>query len=122
MSFTARKGLHFETRARSFLEAQGLTWLESNFRCRLGEIDLIMSEDQCVCFIEVRYRRSKGYGGAGASITRSKQLKIIRAAQVYLSQHRSLQNRALRFDALLFEPDFDGEMTCHWIKNAFYAE
>ena len=122
MSFTLRKGSHYEDNARKFLRKQGLQLIESNFRCRLGEIDLIMQHDDCVCFVEVRFRKSGDYGGAGASITVAKQRKIIRAARFYLAQNAALANRPLRFDALLIEPGPDGRPDYNWIQNAFYAE
>ena len=122
MSFRLRKGLHYEANAREYLEKQGLKSITSNFRCRQGEIDLIMLDGDCVCFVEVRYRQRDDYGGAGASITAAKQRKIVRAAQFYLAGQQRLANRAVRFDALLIEPDATGRPDCNWIQNAFYAE
>ena len=56
MNFNLRKGLRFEDQARQYLSARGLKLLESNYRCRFGEIDLIMRDAQTLCFIEVRFR------------------------------------------------------------------
>ena len=122
MNFNLRKGLRYETQARDYLQARGLRLLQSNFRCRLGEIDLIMDHADCICFIEVRYRDSLHYGGASASITRAKQRKIVKAALFYLSGHHSLAQRALRFDALLLQRQADDRLDFDWIQNAFYAE
>ena len=102
-----RKGLRFEDRARRYLQSRGLGLLEKNFRSRFGEIDLIMTEGDTLCFIEVKYRRSTGYGGAATSIPRSKRRKLIKTALFYLACNRQLGQRPARFD---------------WIKNAFYAE
>lgn len=122
MSFSLRKGLRYEARARDYLLAHGLRLLEANFRCRFGEIDLIMEHADCVCFVEVRYRESLDYGGASASITRVKQRRIVKAALFYLSRHTRLAQRALRFDALLLQRETDDRLEFDWIQNAFYAE
>jgi putative endonuclease len=122
MNENRRKGLRFEDRARDYLSRQGLRLLESNYRCRLGEIDLVMRERDTICFIEVKFRKSLAFGGAAASITPSKQRKIVKTALFYLSAHRNLANCPLRFDALLMQQQTDGKTDINWIKNAFYAE
>jgi putative endonuclease len=122
MSITLRKGLRYETRAREYLQRQGLELVQANYRCRLGEVDLIMRDGDTVCFIEVRFRKSLEFGGASASITRGKQRKIIKAALFFLLQHEHLANHALRFDALLIQQQSDGSHCYNWIQNAFYAE
>ena len=116
-----RKGLRFEQQARRYLEGHGLQLLESNFRCRFGEIDLIMRDADTVCFIEVRYRAQLDFGGAAASITTAKQRKIVKAALFYLSAHPALARHALRFDALLMQQG-SGAIEYDWIRNAFYSE
>ena len=58
-------GRDAEARALAFLEQQGLTLIEKNFRCRTGEIDLIMHDAQTLVFIEVRSRKDRRFGGAG---------------------------------------------------------
>lgn len=122
MNENLRKGLRFEDQARDYLLKQGLRLLESNYRCRLGEIDLVMRERDTICFIEVKFRKSLAFGGAAASITPSKQRKIARTALFYLSAHRNLANHPLRFDALLMQQQADGKTDINWIKNAFCAE
>jgi putative endonuclease len=122
MSITLRKGLHYEKRAREYLQRQGLEFLQANYRCRLGEIDLIMRDGDTVCFIEVRFRKSAAFGGAGASITPGKQRKIVKAARFFLLHHERLAERALRFDALLIQQQGGASPDFNWIQNAFYAE
>ena len=117
-----RKGLRFEDLARRYLVEQGLSLLESNYRCRLGEIDLIMRDADTLCFIEVRFRNSLDYGGASASITPAKQRRIVKAALFYLAGKPRAMQQALRFDALLIQQQRDGELEFEWIRNAFYAE
>ena len=122
MNTNLRKGLRFEGLARQYLSARGLKLMESNYRCRFGEIDLIMRDAQTLCFIEVRFRNSLDFGGASASITPAKQRRIIKAALFYLSAHRQGLNQALRFDALLIQQQDKGKLDYNWIQNAFYAE
>lgn len=100
--------------AAAFLEREGLTIIERNYRCRLGEIDLVARDGATTVFVEVRQRASSAFGGAAASITASKRRRLLRAARHYLSGLRSLPQ--CRFDALLIEgepPRID------WLKNAF---
>lgn len=122
MNDNLRKGLRFEDRARQYLGRQGLQPLESNYRCRGGEIDLIMRDTGTICFIEVRFRKSLAFGGASASITPAKQRRIVKAALYYLSTHRQALRQALRFDALLIQQQANGKLDFNWIQNAFYAE
>jgi len=123
MNHSLRKGLRFEDRARRYLAERGLELLEANYRCRLGEIDLIMRDGDTLCFIEVRYRKSLDFGGASASITPAKQRKIVKAALFYLSTlAQNPWRRALRFDALLIQQQPGGGLDFNWIRNAFSAE
>jgi putative endonuclease len=108
------RGRDAEAMAAAFLQARGLTILERNYRCRLGEIDLVAREGGTTVFVEVRRRASSAFGGAAASITSAKRLKLLRAARHYLSRLRTLPE--CRFDALLI----DGEPPrIEWIRNAF---
>jgi len=122
MNNNLRKGLRFEDQARRYLAAQGLELLDSNYRCRFGEIDLIMRDAGTLCFIEVRFRKSLDFGGASASITTAKQRKIVKSAQFYLSTQPRPVRLALRFDALLIQQQRGGGLDFNWIQNAFYAE
>ncbi len=110
---TPDRGRDAERRAARWLEAQGLALVESNYRCRFGEIDLIMREGMQLVFVEVRMRARPGYGGAAASIDRRKREKLVRAARHYLS--RLPQAPACRFDAVLI----DGVGEPQWIRAAF---
>jgi putative endonuclease len=103
-----------EDRALVYLLRQGLKLCTRYFRCKGGEIDLIMSERETLVFIEVRKRSSMRYGGAAASVTPAKQARLIRAAYLYLMRYRSMP--PCRFDVIAFEQE---EMS--WLKNAFAA-
>ena len=114
--------MRFEDQARSYLLAQGLLFLQANYRCRFGEIDLVMRDGDTLCFVEVKFRKSLHFGGAIAAIPKSKQRKIIKTALFYISAHQHLANQAMRFDALLIQRQADGSNQIDWIQNAFYAE
>src|SRR5258706_2374258 len=93
-----------ERAAEKFLRARDMVCVERNYRCRLGEIDLIMQDGAALVFVEVRMRKNGGFGGAAASIGRAKQRRIIAAAQHYLSGLRTLP--ACRLDpGLLYQFD-----------------
>jgi len=114
-------GQHCENLALRYLRTQGLRLIERNFRCRFGELDLIMQSDSCIIVVEVRYRRSSHYGGAAVTVTRNKQLKIIKSTQQLLQHRPALNNLAVRFDVvaisgLLASPKIS------WLKAAFSAD
>lgn len=98
------------------LRAAGLELLERNFRCRGGEIDLIMNERGTLVFVEVRQRRNPAFGGAAESVTRTKQRKLLTAAAVYVARNPAWQPRPARFDVVCI----DGERIT-WLNNAIEA-
>lgn len=99
--------------AAAFLQSHGLELLETNYRCRFGEIDLIMRDGAETVFVEVRMRRHADFGGAAASITPGKQRRLRAAALHYLAIHGE---RPCRFDAILATAPEGG--TLEWIRNA----
>jgi putative endonuclease len=103
-----------EDRAFAYLLEQGLTLVERNFRCKGGEIDLIMQERGMLIFVEVRKRADSSYGGAAASVTARKQARLILAAHVFLQRYR--MPPPCRFDVMAIDGD---RMT--WLKNAIDA-
>jgi putative endonuclease len=108
------RGAQAEEAAAEFLTERGLRLLERNYRCRFGEIDLIMSQGRTIVFVEVRYRRTNSFGGAVESITGAKREKLLRAARHYMAAKKEFP--ACRFDAVLLSGDTH-EM--QWIENAF---
>jgi len=104
-------GAAAEERAAQLLEEHGLRVVARNFRTRFGEVDLIARDGDTLVFVEVRLRARADYGGAAASITRTKQRRIIAAARLYL---RRAPASACRFDAVLLCAD-----DIEWIPGAF---
>ena len=103
-----------EAHAERFLESQGLKRVARNWRCRFGEIDLIMRDQQTLVFVEVRMRSSANFGGAAASVTASKQRKLLAAAKLYLSALPELPR--CRFDVIALA---DNRAAPEWIQSAF---
>jgi putative endonuclease len=109
-------GVAAEAAACRFLEAQGLRLLERNFRCRNGEIDLIMRDGPVVALVEVR--STVRFGGAAGSVDWKKQQRLIAAAR-YLTLVRSeLRKHPFRFDVIALEPQ-GPDLRINWIKDAF---
>lgn len=109
-------GFAAERKACAYLRRQGLRHIASNYRCRLGEIDLIMQDDECLVFVEVRARGTAAYGSASDSVTFSKQQKLIRTATHYLVSHDLYDKSPNRFDVISIEGH---PPQIHWIRHAF---
>ena len=108
------QGVIAEKKALTYLLGQGLSLLHQNYYCRFGEIDLIMLDQETLVFIEVRYRKNSDFGGALASINQSKQRKIIKTANYYLTQLTS--EPYCRFDAIALN---ETDLSPLWVKDAF---
>ncbi|MGQ9525096.1 MAG: YraN family protein [Armatimonadota bacterium] len=88
-----------ERLALSCLASAGYTVLQTNFRCRFGEIDIVARDGDCIVFVEVRTRRGATVTCPAESIGPRKQERLVRAAAVYLSQH-NLWEKPCRFDVV----------------------
>ena len=113
-------GFNAEAAAADFLTGHGLKILAHNLRCRSGEIDLIANDFGILVFIEVKYRRGQGYGGAAASVNREKQTRLIRSARFFLPAitrlHFAGRTPQCRFDVIAMEASH-----IDWIRHAFSA-
>lgn len=105
-----------ERAAEAHLRAQGYTIVERNFRCPLGEVDLVALHRRTVVFVEVKTRRSAAAAPAGAVDAR-KQRQMRRAAEWYLGQRR-LHDHPVRFDVVAVWHDGD-RVRCEVLQNAF---
>jgi putative endonuclease len=112
-------GSDAERRALAYLQSAGLKLIERNYRCRIGELDLVMLDGRTLVFVEVRFRSSDRYGGAAASITPRKQRRIINAARHFLATRAELRRYPARFDVVAVAA-LD-ERHLEWIKSAFSA-
>lgn len=110
-----KDGVNFEEKATEFLKKQGYKIIEKNFKCKLGEIDIIAANGGYLCFVEVKYRSSTKFGRPSEAVDYFKQQKLIRAAQYYIKMKR-LNDCNCRFDVVEILND---EISI--IKNAFNA-
>ena len=113
------RGRASEHIARRWLLRRGLEFIEANYRCPVGELDLVMLEDDCLVFVEVRYRRTNHYGGALESVTLAKQARLGRAAEHFLQRRNAHQQRPVRFDVIAISGK-DPLLSIDWCRNAFF--
>lgn len=108
-------GQQYEQLALDYLMQQGLIFVQQNFQCKAGEIDLIMRDGSTLVFIEVKYRASTAFGGALAAVSTSKQQKLLRSCRWYLQKYQ-LSNAPCRIDVLAIEGAAPYQY--QWLKNA----
>lgn len=117
-------GDRFERFAARWLQERGLEVLARNFRCRVGEIDLIAREGEHLVFVEVRARSNPHYASAAASVDRRKQQRLLRSAQYFLQQYPCAADMPCRFDVIAIEPrqsppHSKPEIAVRWLRSAF---
>lgn len=117
MAATPRRiGSAGESIAREYLEAKGWRFVEANWLCKAGEIDLIMIDGSTRVFVEVRFRAGSGYGGAAETISWQKQRKLLRTARWYQQQENYWGD--IRFDVVCVGTQDDSYSIEH-IEGAF---
>lgn len=112
------RGRAAEDAALAYLQAHDLSLVTRNYRCRLGEIDLVMLDRGALVFVEVRARAGARFGGAAASVTGVKQRRLVAAARHFLMTRPAEARRPARFDVLAFSGSA-GENEPLWIRGAF---
>ncbi len=112
-------GIAGEAIAKHYLEEQGLTYVTSNYRCKLGEIDLIFRDNEQWVFVEVKNRKNAAFGNPVESVNQTKQQKIICAAQHYMLSQRLPHTTAMRFDVMGMI-NLNAESII-WLPNAFIS-
>lgn len=108
------KGAAYEQAVGYYLERQGYEILQFNYRCPLGEIDIVSKEGGCLVFCEVKYRADASKGSPLEAVGARKQKTIYRCAQWYLNEKHLADGTACRFDVIGVE---GSKITL--IKNAF---
>jgi putative endonuclease len=111
------RGDEGETMAVEYLENEGFTILQRNYRFERGEIDIIAQENDELVFVEVKSRHTQSFGTPEDAITPKKESYLKRTAEGFLFQH-NLEDKACRFDVIAIEwkgkrPDI------RHIKNVF---
>ncbi|MCC6613062.1 MAG: YraN family protein [Anaerolineae bacterium] len=108
-------GARGEQMAHEYLARQGYTILATNWHCTYGELDIVAQMAETIVFVEVR-ARSAGASQAFASITPRKQQKLIRAAQIFLSEH-GLDDAPCRFDAVAVSAMPNGALRLEYAED-----
>lgn len=112
-------GQEAERRALELLETRGLTLLERNFRCRLGELDLVMLHGKTLVFVEVRSRKSSRFASAAESVDLRKQRKLARAAGFFLLRRPAFRHHPVRFDVVALDGPSPERYAIQWVRDAF---
>lgn len=110
-----------EITARAYLEQQGLKIILTNFRCRVGELDIVAMDGKLLAVIEVRRRSATSFARAADSLSVGKQRRIIRATRFLFLTKPVLRRFPMRFDVLSLDEAADGAVRVEWIRAAFDA-
>ena len=108
----------YEVLVIAYLEENGYKILEHNFRCHIGEIDIIALYQEYIVFIEVKYRKNMNHGNPLEAVTTKKQKVIGKCASYYLLIHPMYQNVGVRFDVVGVHEEENTPRITH-IENAF---
>lgn len=111
------RGADTEEAALRWMCQQGLRLVTRNYRCRGGELDLVMLDAAVLVVIEVRRRRHPGFAGAAESVDARKRARLIHATSLFLAAHPEHARRIVRFDVLAYGKS----ETPEWIRSAFDA-
>jgi len=118
-AFNKYIGAHGEDISENHLKSLGYKILDKNFRCKCGEIDLIAANKGYICFIEVKTRYGTNFGIPAESVIYSKQHKIYKTAQVYISM-KNIMNSNFRFDVIEVILNVDNnDFLINHIEDAF---
>ena len=113
-------GRRSEEVALNYLQERGFSLRDRNYLVREGELDLVMEKGQLVVVVEVRSAATRYLASPGETVGRTKQRKVVRAAECYLRRHR-LEQRDVRFDVVAVKWE-GGLAQVEWIPNAFRPE
>lgn len=106
-------GAEYEKKAGEYLKALGYEILEYNYRCKMGEIDIVARDGEYLVFCEVKYRTDERKGHPAEAVGSGKQRTLSKCALLYLMAH-GLEDEACRFDVVSVEKN---EITLY--QNAF---
>jgi putative endonuclease len=110
-------GMSGEQAAAAYLKNKGYKVIQANYRAAGAEVDLVATIGDILCFVEVKTRKNCDHGSPEMFVTRSKQLKIIRAARIFAAR-KPYRNFRVRFDVVSVLQEV-GAMACDHLENAF---
>ncbi len=105
--------------AKEYLQGKGLRPVAQNFQCRMGEIDLVMRDSDCLVFVEVRFRSARRMTSAAFTVDARKRRKLIRAAAQFLATDRRYADAVTRFDIVGIDENANGRRRLRWVRDAF---
>lgn len=108
-----------EGSASKLLISKGFKILERNFRCKLGELDIIAEKDGALFFVEVKAKKGIGFGSPLEAVTFKKQRQIVKVAKYYIMQGK--KERACHFSVIGITYNPDGEEKIQFIPDAFWT-
>lgn len=108
-----------EQQALDYLVSNGLCLVERNFRCRHGEVDLVMQDQAALVFVEVRFRKHGRFASAAHSVDRRKQHKLCLTAAYFLRRHPRFRDSPVRFDVVAFDGPTHDNFELQWLQDAF---
>lgn len=112
-------GTEGEQLAVRFLKKNGYKILQRNYRCKIGEIDIVTYDHGAIAFVEVKTRCSDTYGTPELSVTENKKRQIVKVASHYVAE-KKIEGRELRFDVVsVFYLPFEKHPKITLFKNAF---
>lgn len=97
-------GILGEKLSQNFLKKKGYRILETNYRCRYGEIDIVARQGDCLVFVEVRTKTNLMFGSPEESISYTKMQHMEQAAEYYIQEHRAC-GLSWRIDLIAIELD-----------------
>lgn len=107
-----------ESLACEYLKSRGAAVIESNYRCRSGEVDIIARDGVYLCFVEVKFRNNCRFGEPEEAVDLRKRRHICKVSKVYLYSKYKSFDIPIRYDVIAISPE-NGILTFKWIKNAF---
>ncbi|MEG6615320.1 YraN family protein [Peptococcaceae bacterium 1198_IL3148] len=117
--FRQKTGKLGEDAAVTYLKRRGMTIKTRNYRCRIGELDIVAIDQGVLVFVEVRSRRTIGYGLPQETIDVNKIAKVRRVAEYYLMVNKLIDVEC-RFDVIALQlNDEGGVKNLDYIRNAF---
>ena len=111
-------GGSLESLACEYLRNNGAQVIESNYRCRQGEVDIVARDGVYLCFVEVKYRNNYRFGEPEEAVDLKKRRHICKVSRFYLYSKYKSFDIPIRYDVIAISPENDF-LTFKWIKNAF---